>query len=311
MELFSTQPAFQEATPLRSFISKRSAAEADIQQRSRYNPGMDEADRSKFGPPDDTAMLPWFGGVYSHAFVALHPFVAIDGLHPNGCEHGTLVLPRSSAPPNIDLIDWIDGEAEARRDGKELTEIAVDEVAVRFGNPVRWREICDLAGISDHCALDQALRTIILGLRKYLEDCQSAERLKKCCDEHALFRPTEGRFQPIMQASLIELFERVGLSEVFVGDEFGDDERLVPVAALRGEQAWDRRIDLSSWGIRRLFSPDRSILVWVHWDSFYTAVFATAERLKGSRLPELFEGFWCTNATTTYWLTEPAIPLTQ
>jgi hypothetical protein len=114
-----------------------------------------------------------------------------------------------------------------------------------------------------------------------------------------------------MQASLIELFERVGMSEVFVGDEFGDDERLVSLAALRGEQAWDRRTDLSPRGIRRIFTPDRSMLIWVHWDSFYTAIFATAERLGGSRLDELFAGFWCSNETTTYWLTQPAIPLMQ
>lgn len=114
-----------------------------------------------------------------------------------------------------------------------------------------------------------------------------------------------------MQANLIDLFERVGVSEVFVGDEFGDDERLVTLATLGGELAWDRRTDLSSWGIRRIYAPDQSILVWVHWDSFYTAVFATAERLDGSRLDELFEGFWCSNETSTYWLTQPAIPLTQ
>lgn len=53
------------------------------------------------------------------------------------------------------------------------------------------------------------------------------------------------------------------------------------------------------------------MLVWVHWDSFYTAVFGTAERLDGSRLGELFEGFWCSNETSTYWLTQPVIPLTQ
>lgn len=272
---------------------------------------MDEPDRTKFGPPDDTPMLPWFDGAFSHAFVALHPFVAIEGLHPSVCEYGTLVLPRSSAPPDIDLLEWTDGEAEERRDGKEVTENAVDDIAVRFGNAVSWREICNLAGISDHCALDQALRTIILGLRRDLEDHASAERLKKCCDRYAFFRPTEGRFQPIMQARLTELFERVGLSEVSVGDEFGDEERLVSLATLRRDQAWDRRPDLSSWGIRRIFAPDQSMLVWVHWDSFYTVVFATAERLAGSRLDELFEGFWCSNETTTYWLTQPPIPLTQ
>jgi hypothetical protein len=70
---------------------------------------MNEADPAKFGPPDDTPMLPWFGGAFTHSFVALHPFIAIDGLDPRVCEYGTLILPRSSAPADVDLLEWVDG----------------------------------------------------------------------------------------------------------------------------------------------------------------------------------------------------------
>ena len=218
---------------------------------------------------------------------------------------------RSSAPPDVELLEWLDGEAEQHRQGKELTATAVAEIAIKFGKQVRWRKICELVGLTDHCALDQALRTSIGGLRSDLEDRATAARLTGFCNEYALFVPTEGKIQPIMQASLITLFERMGLNEVFLGDEFGQEERLVSVAALRGEQPWDHRPGLITGVIRRIYSPDRSVILWVHWDSFYTAIFATAERLEGSRISELLEGFWCTNETTTYWLTQPAIPLTQ
>lgn len=270
-----------------------------------------DIDRCKFGPPDDTPMLPWFNGAFSYGFLALHPFVAIEGLHPGSCEYGTLILPRSRAPLDADLMEWVDEEAEQRRYGKEITESAVDKFAIKFGRVVRWREICELVGLADHCALDQALRTTILGLREDLEDQASAGRLLSYCDQNAIFRPTEGRLQPVMQAKFIEMFRRARVPEVIVGDEFGDDERLVSLGELDGDEAWDRRQDLLPWGIRRISAPDHSLFVWVHWDSFYTAIFATAERLEGCKLSELFEGFWCSDETTTYWLTQPAIPLTQ
>lgn len=256
-------------------------------------------------------MLPWFEGAFSHAFIALHPFVAIEGLDPSVCAHGTLILKRTDAPPDVDLIEWIDGEVEQSREGKELTGIAIDEAAIKFGRKVRWREICELADFIDHCALDQALRTSIGGMRKDLEDRTAATRLKSLCREHRLFLPTEGRFEPVMQANLIALLERMGVTEVYVGDEFGEEELLISVAALRGEQPWNDRSDLISWAIQRIYPPDHSVLIWVHWDSFYTAVFATAERLNGSNISELLEGFWCTNETTSYWMIEPQISLVQ
>ena len=37
----------------------------------------------------------------------------------------------------------------------------------------------------------------------------------------------------------------------------------------------------------------------------------TEAGLAGIRLNQLFEGFWCDTATTTYWLTEPPIPLVE
>jgi hypothetical protein len=187
----------------------------------------------------------------------------------------------------------------------------VTEVAKRFGEPVGWRAICGEAGFADHCELDRALRTHIRGLKPHLSDEAGAERLVAFCNEHKLFLPTEGALQPLMEDGIAELLERTGVTEVVVSDQFGDDRRLVSSSALRTEGTWNLQPGLPPTGIGLLFAPDHSLLLWVHWDSFYTTIFGTEQRLRGARLGELFEGFWCDDTTHTYGLTQPCITLTQ
>lgn len=272
---------------------------------------MEEPDRRIFGPPDDEPMLAWYNGAYSHAFVALHPFYTVEGLDPASCHYGTVVISRDQVPRGADVLQWAEAEAEAEQVGKELGTDAVDEAAKCFGQRVRWRTICNEAGFADHRDLDRALRTHIQGLRHDLCDPEAAERLVAYCRERNIFLPTEGTIQPVLEVSFVELFKRAGLSEFVIADEFGDDERLVGVGALAADGTQ------RSWQTspvprpKRLYAPDRSLLAWVHWDSFFTVIFGTSERLAGVGLGELFEGFWCSPETTVSWLFEPHIALTQ
>lgn len=272
---------------------------------------MDQDELTKFGPPDDTPILPWYGGAFQHAFVALHPFFSVEGLHPGACESGSLVLLRSEMPDGAELLEWADEAKAARKLGKEIEADAVDTIAKRFGRTIGWQAVARAAGFSDHCELDRALRTNIHGLRDDLADSASTERLLRYCDREALFLPTEGRFEPVMQSALIQMFARAGHCEIIAGDEFGNEERLVDLSALAGKKPWVGVEDVPAYGARRLFAPDRSLLAWVHWDSFYTLILGTEAGLAGIRLNQLFEGFWCDTATTTYWLTEPPIPLVE
>jgi hypothetical protein len=212
-------------------------------------------------------------------------------------------------PGDVDLIKWLDDEASRLKSGKELNANSVDLIAKRFGKRVGWHSICRDEGFLDHCELDTALRTNIHGLRRHLEDHQLAERLTSYCQKSGIFLPTEGSIQPLMQSDLVNLFRRAGYSTVIAGDEFGDDDRLVDVALLEQNLLWEDLGELPRYGIRRLIAPDHRLLAWVHWDSFYTVIFGD-ENLASIRPHELFEGFWCSPTTTSYWLTEPCIPLT-
>lgn len=272
---------------------------------------MDTIDRDKFGPPDDTPILPWFGGAYTHGFVALHPFFTVEGLDPKTCEHGTLILSRSAAPAALGLLEWADEEAANRRIGKEINHEGVDGAAKRYGRQIGWRTICRQVGFTDHCELDQALRTSIGGLRHDLADGAKSERLASYCSQQRIFQPNEGRFEPLMQTSLATVFKRTGNNRLIVGDEFGDDERLVDTSLLGRSDLWDGMAGLPQYGVKRLIAPDRSLLAWVHWDSFYTLILGKAEALQDLKIANLFEGFWCSDETESYWLTQRCIPLVE
>ncbi|TCM14711.1 uncharacterized protein DUF2711 [Novosphingobium sp. PhB165] len=268
-------------------------------------------DRDKFGPPDDTPILPWFSGAYAHGFVALHPFFAVEGLDPKTCEHGTLVLSGSEVPAALGLLEWADEEAANRRVGKDINLEGVDGAAKRYGRQVSWRTICQQADFADHCELDQALRTSIGGLRHGLADAAKSDRLSSYCSQHGIFPPNEGRFEPLMQTNLATVFRRAGNNRLIVGDEFGDDEGLVDISLLEQGELWDEMAELPQYGVKRLIAPDRSLLAWVHWDSFYTLILGKAEAFQDLKIASMFEGFWCSQETQTYWLTQPCIPLVE
>lgn len=272
---------------------------------------MEMSDRNRSGPPDDTPILPWYGGAYTHGFVALHPFFTVEGLDPKTCEHGTLVLSGSSAPSAIGLLEWADEEMANRRMGKEINPEGVDGAAKRYGRQIGWRTICQLVGFTDHCELDQPLRTSIGGLRRDLADAAKSDRLASYCSQHAIFMPNEGRFEPLMQSSLATVFRRAGNNSLTVGDEFGDDERLVDISLLERDELWDGMAELPRYGVKRLIAPDCSLLAWVHWDSFYTLILGTEEAFQDLKIARLFEGFWCSDATESYWLKQPRIPLVE
>lgn len=270
---------------------------------------MTEIERSKWPSPEDDAMLPWFKGVFEAGFIALHPFFTVEGLDPAACVHRTMVFARSEMPEGVGLVEWMDEEGAARRRGKEVQSGAIPGIAKALGHAISWGKVVATLGMADHCALDCALRTHIKGLRKDLDDEAAARRLTDYCAREKIFLPTEGTIQPLMENSLIAMLRRAGFAEVILADEFGDDEKLMPLDVLEDKGPWELRDDLPKWGVRRIIAPDRSLLVWVHWDSFYTAIVGTRARLEAARPERDFEGFWCSPTTTTYWLLEEAVPL--
>lgn len=253
-------------------------------------------------PPDGLPIIPWFDGVFSRAFIVLHPFVAIEGLDPASCEPGNHNLNAGGKPEGLGLIEWADRERSARLRGKELRFGTVQDIAKGFGQPIRWGTICRELDLADNRSIDRALRTQIGSLKQQFSDHTTAENLINHCARSKIFLPTEGSFQPILEPPLAVLLRRLGLTDVTLGDEFGEDAYPVSVDELEAGESWSKAQP------RRIVASDRSLVVLTPWDSFFTIILGSSERLI-SVLPDLFEGFWCSNETTTDWCFEPYIPL--
>ena len=121
-------------------------------------------------PPDGVPILPWFEGAFSRAFIALHPFVFVEGLDPASTESGGLHLNAGDRPGGQDLIEWAARERDAHLRGKELRFGSVQDIIKRFGEPVRWGAMRRHLDLADHRDIDRALRTQIGGLREPFGD---------------------------------------------------------------------------------------------------------------------------------------------
>lgn len=253
-------------------------------------------------PPDGVPILPWFEGAFSRAFVALHPFVFVEGLDPASTESGVLHFNAGDRPDGLDLIEWGLRERGAHRCGKELLFGSVQDIIKRFGEPIRWEAMRRDLDFPDHRSIDRALRTQIGGLSERFADPEMAVRLAAHCVRSKVFQPTEGSFQAILERPLGELLRRLELADVILGDEFGEHMHAVSLEELETGESWSKAQP------RRIVANEQSLLALTPWDSFFTIIASSSERMVDA-VPDLFEGFWCSNETTTDWCLEPCIPL--
>ncbi|WP_109807999.1 hypothetical protein [Sphingosinithalassobacter portus] len=255
-------------------------------------------------------MLEYYHGHFDAVFVALHPFVSIEGMHPLACEIGSSVVERSEMPENINLIEYADQLGRERAATAKFDWTKTVEAMKRDGVTILWKELARNVGFDDLRVVDQALRTNIRGLRKDLENLAACERLVAHCMADGIFLPTASEFQPVMQQGLAELFARTGAEAVMMGDEFGDETNLGPSASLTDSRPWRFGLEgMPKWPLRRLYHPDESLLAVVPWDHFLTVLAMTNERKEQVRPETLFEGFWVDSETTIDWFLDAARPV--
>lgn len=259
--------------------------------------------------PDEEPLRAFYRGTFDAVFIAVHPFFRIAGLDPLQCQHGSVVVHRSDLPEDVDLLDYFKQLDAERAIGHPIAPSEVDDRAKHEGSVVSWREIGRRCDLSDMRAISRALRTTILGLRPEFADEAGADRLSAFCAVERIFHPTESEFQPIHERRLVDLFARAGCERVVLGDEFGEHDIAKPLDFLRGAPAWAGRADWPKIsGVRRLYAEDRSMIAIVPWDQFFTVIAMTADRVVQTAVDDLFEGFWCDESTTLFWLRDPPQP---
>ena len=213
-------------------------------------------------PPYELPLAEAFEGRFESAFIILHPFVRV---------------PESLA--------W-----KATRRYPEDAQIAA------FGNKVPWSEIA--AGIDLHslAGLNQALLSLTGSLPDSMADPAACHRLRHFLEQQPVRMPVEGRFEPLLQNDLLQIFAAAGFEELIFVPEFPQSDPASPFAidALRSGS-----IPFPTCGT--LLAPDASFLLTVDWDSFFTLFYGTRSFITDSVRRLHLEGFFANANTNHAW----------
>jgi hypothetical protein len=256
-------------------------------------------DRRKGYPAVDEPILHWYRGIFDVAYVALHPFVHVPGKDRPVVDHGPVFIKRWELPADADIKGVLAAASAQSKATAEERQQLLSDLKAR-GIAVPWRAVAERAGLAGLGALNRALLTITAALRPELEDADGAARLEAFCQGAGLLLPTAGEFQAVLERPLGIMFQRAGIAEIVLGDEFSAEAQ--PAAASRLLEAeplaWTADINFT---IRNIYAADLSVLATIDWDSFFMLICGTRERLAAVGLDALFDGFWCDATTRHDW----------
>jgi hypothetical protein len=211
--------------------------------------------------PDDGRILDYYADTFDAVYVALNPFIKPVSISPELFHSGTYPDRR--------------------------TIIASCE-------PIRWNDILTATGLPSISAVDIGLRTMILGLKKEYENKEYAKRID-ALKSVGIFPPGEGEHPDTLHDQVLGFFQELGHESVWVGDEWGEERELYSIQSLKSGS------EPAIVGHRNVFSPDKSILWTVHWDSHFSLLCSSREILNQLGVAERLEGFYCNRHTQIYW----------
>ncbi len=216
--------------------------------------------------PLDGKILDFYSGTFEAVYVSLHPFLR---------------------PRRIDKAAFAPGTYPSQR------EIAAD------CEPVSWREVIRLTRLPSLEAVDVGLRTSIHGLRADLQNESYAQALSALFETNGILTPTEGLFSDLLQDSVLGAIQALGYEWLWVGDEFCTERKLHWINDLREKDESLTR------GRFNLFTPDKQLLWTVHWDSHFSFLCSSAQKLNEIQQRSRLEGFFCETSTEVYWSVTP------
>jgi hypothetical protein len=210
----------------------------------------------------DTPLLEAYGGIFESVFVVLHPFVRVP-----------------------DSLSW-----------RATRQYPDDERIIALGTRCPWAEVAAHIGMSSFARINQALLTSTGSLTDYLADWPGRDALQTFAQTQPIWIPTEGRFEPLLQADFLQAFAAAGVEELVYVPEFphSDPVERLPIAGLRS-----RSIQFPTCGT--LLAPDASFLFTVDWDSFFTLFYGTRAFVARVARSLNLEGFFATSNTEHAW----------
>lgn len=212
--------------------------------------------------PSDGPVLEYYGGVFDAVYVLLSPFIQPVG------------IPLDRFSPNT------------YPERKELCAGC---------NPIAWESVRVASGLPSLAALDVALRTQISGLKAEFARRDYADLLDRTLKEIGVIPPAQGEHSDLLHDTVLGIFQALGHSWVWVGDEFCTERKLHWIEDLKGS---DKPV-IS--GHCNVFAPDKSLLWTVHWDSYFSFLCSDRAALDSAAIASKLEGFFCERDTEVYW----------
>jgi len=252
-------------------------------------------------PSYDRPFLESWNGRFEAVFVALHPFFRMPDVDP--VKDGYFTTPFATSTVGKDAFE----EAERERGPKTteflkrgtggtrlLASIGYPEDGWETAQRITWAEVADQSGLGSREEVGTALLALIGALREPHPEKVAA--LVRYCEQTRTFPPAEGRFEELHLRPFLDLLGRAGSSAVLFQEEFDNE----PVLSLTFAEAADR-----PWR-GSLYSPDKSVLIVVDWDSYFTLVAGNRELLEPWIRDHAVDGFFADETTTHHWWAGPA-----
>ncbi|MGA8027133.1 MAG: DUF2711 family protein [Bryobacteraceae bacterium] len=212
--------------------------------------------------PADGKILEYYAGTFEAVYVLLHPFIQAVSI------------------------------------AKELFEPTIYPVRSSIVNnctPVSWKEVAGKAALPSIAAVDVGLRTTIRGLKSEFSNEEYAARIVFLAQSHKILPPPEGSFSDLLHDAVLSAIQGAGYEWVWVGDEFGTERKLYWIEDLKTQDAGPTA------GNCNIFTPDKGLLWTTHWDSHFSFLCSSRQRLAALVESNQFEGFFCTPSTEVYW----------
>jgi hypothetical protein len=212
--------------------------------------------------PYEGSILEYYAGIFEAVYVALHPF-----------------------------IDVAQVEAERFRPGTYPGR----QFILKNCRAVSWAEVMCRTGLPSLKSVDIGLRTMIRGLKEEFSNPQSASAIESLAESNQILAPPEGCFSDLLHDKILLSIQNLGYDWVWVGDEFGTERKLYWIDDLKNSDSGPTA------GHSNVFTPDKALLWTTHWDSHFSFLCSSREKLMAIQEANDFEGFFCDPDTEVYW----------
>lgn len=213
-------------------------------------------------PAYETPLLEAYGGRFESAFVILHPFVRVPA-----------------------QLAWKTGSSYPD-----------DSEFIAYGSKCTWGEVYTHTGLGSCAKLNQTLLASIGSITEELTDFEARRLLQQYLESEPVWMPTEGRFEPLLQADMLAAFKATGCRNLIHVPEFPETD---PVREFSVTALESRSVCFPLRGT--LLPPDASFLITVDWDSFFTLFYGPRSFLTDVASRQNLEGFFAYSNMEHSW----------